>query len=181
MYIPNLLLFQKNHSEYLVFEDSALKYANLNAVHTSTVKITNSDSSIDVTIDINNANGIHVDSPYNGFQATILTTDLGNVNTEQIPDDIYTITYTYSYSIDTINYAGSITRRFALYARLEYLVTKLIHGTYLHYNYDKPYANEYVKKALEARALLKSLEVNAFMGFEDEYFAIKTALEKLLL
>jgi hypothetical protein len=180
MYEPDLLLYQKGNSDYLVFEDFALKYATLTDIIYSTIRIFTEDLSVDVTIDLDNIDNFYVDTPANGYQATILGADLGFDSSEEIPDNIYFIEYDYSYTLDTGNEGDKIIRSFALYAQKERKVYKLIQQMYKYYNCDKPYASTYIVTALTARAMLKTLEISAFMNFKEDYDKISEALDKIL-
>lgn len=180
MYEPKLNVYQRDNSGYLVFEDTALKYVSLSVVTTATLHIINEDLEIDVTLNIANENGIHPDSPYNGYSATITSSDLGLDSGEEIPDAVYDITYTYDYVIEGLNEQGNTSRRFALYAIKERQVYALLKDVYKHYKCDKPWESTYVRDALMARALLKSLETSAFLGFQEDYENVLETLDNIL-
>jgi len=181
MYTPKINMFQSNNSIELHFEDLAFRDANATVITTSTLRIVNEIESIDVELDMDHAEGFFIDTPYNGYRASTTAFQLGRASGSVIPDGIYEITYTYDYIIDGIQATDQIKRRFALFAIKEREVYDMIYNIHKHYTCDKPWASKYIIDALTARGMVKALEINAYMGFEDDYYKILDTLNKILI
>ncbi len=179
MYTPDIQLYQRENSIYLIFEDQALQNADLTDIEYSTLRIYD-NKNIDVTINLEGENGIIVDTPDNGYRVVIPNTTLGYDQDQEIADNVFSVVYSYSYTIGGIVYANTITRRFALYAITERKVYQKFLRIHEYYHCDKPWASKYIKDALAARALLKSLETSAYLGFDEDYYTILETLTKIL-
>lgn len=177
MYQPDLMVSQKENGSYLMFEDIALMYLNLNVLNAELL-ISSDTMSADSNLDIAGPDGIHVDSPTNGYSVMISAYDLGFQ--EVIPDGIYDFVYTFRYEINGVLNENSISRRFALFANMERKVDQKLGKIYEYYNCDKPWESTYIKDALLARSLLKALETSAYLSFEDDYKNIEETLNKIL-
>lgn len=173
-YTPNILVTQKNLTEF-TFEDLSFLADIPSAITSMTLQVVNSDAEIDETIDLETV-GFSVASQ----TATISETDLGLDEGTSIPDGVYTLTYTYSFT--SVQSPDSSTEElWSFTAEIEnYLYNKFASiGDYFFEN--NPLRTQYVNELVAAKALLVGLKAAASMGYATQYDNILTSLSRLVI
>ena len=174
-YIPNVRITQPNLYK-LVFEDVNFLSAVPSVLTSMTAQITSSDTTtIDATINLVTA-GFAVDSQV----ATITNEDLGLEADETIPDDKYTIVYTYEFT-GSESGDDNITSYWVTTGEIENYIYEQLTTISQEFFVNNPMRSQFVNDLLSAYVLIKALKVAGVNGYDTEYSNILDKLSSLTI
>lgn len=175
-YIPNIRITQPNLFT-IKFEDLNFLAAVPTVLTTMTAQIISSDgTTIDSTIDLDIA-GFGVNSQI----ATIDNVSLGLQSDAPIPDDKYTIVYTYNFTGDSESGNDSITELWCTVGNIE----EFLYESFCNINEvffdNNPMRSQYVNEILASYTILKAMKIAAQNGYVTEYDRLYKSLQGLNL
>lgn len=173
-YTPNIRITQPNVYSF-VFEDLNFLADVPTAITSLTLTVTSSDNTTmdDVEVDLEVA-GMTTTSQ----SATITNTMLGLDADEAIPDDKYTMLYTYNFTSNN-SPNDNLTEEHVLVGNAEEYLYEQFADINQEFFENNPLRSQYVNELVAAYALLKALKIAAATGYTTEHDRILESLARL--
>lgn len=178
-YTSNIRITQPNLYSF-VFQDLNFLADNPSVISALTLQVTSSDgTTIDEVVNLVTA-GMSTISAI----ATITNVMLGLDAEVAIPDDKYTLKYTYNFAGDIdedVSRISNVTELWALVGNIEqYLYEQFVTISEQFFE-GNPLRNQYTNELVAAYGLLKGLKIAATRGYTAEYTNMLGSLERLTI